>query len=653
MFYNLLRTSLNVISRSQSMRNHPVKVLSNYFVSTPTSAPFKVDKKLKPWNKRNEIDDTSFLLKNHDPDEFGTIGSAQVREIDELDEDDAREDEYLENPPNPMNKLGMRQYADMMKAHLKRNKLHEAIKVLEERMLKEDRVQPTNYIYNILIGGCARLGYDKKAFQLYSNMKQRQLKVTGATYTNLFNACANSPYPKQALIKAQELREKILEIGFILNTTNYHAMIKAFGRLGDIQTAFHLVDEMQTKKLPVRVETYNFLLQACVSDPELGFRHALIVWHKMHRRRMAVDYYSFNLMLRCVRDCGIGDVETTERLIQEIIELNKTNKKNKIEAPKKEIITIGETKIEEDNIVKVPVTVQTSEESTTGFNMPNLLAESPQLGNLLSISEIKRPEERLLLLGGLAGFLQEMDVHKVNPDIKTFTQLVDIIPSTLESEKKLLRAIKERGIKCDIDFFNILIKKRSLRSDYENARRVLTMIKTAKLKPDIVTYGVLALACESEADANTLLADMESKGIRINIEILGAMLRKAGHAKNFSYILHILNLIKENNLKLNPVLVRNVYNIKLMCSNMSKEGYAQENDRKFRDQLKKFKFELYDWMEHMGLKGLKFDEAMKKAKENPYKQFKEPTELKGYEPEKQVMRRKKKRNNEGFLKKIV
>jgi pentatricopeptide repeat domain-containing protein 1 len=54
-------------------------------------------------------------------------------------------------------------------------------------------------------------------------------------------------------------------------------LISAFGRCGDLSTAFALVDEMAEKKVTISDETFNFLMQACISDKEAGFRHALLV----------------------------------------------------------------------------------------------------------------------------------------------------------------------------------------------------------------------------------------------------------------------------------------------------------------------------------------------------------------------------------------
>lgn len=285
-----------------------------------SSVPFKVEPE-KP---------VKFIADN-DPDVFGSLSVSLPESA--RDDDDLEEEKYEMNPPSQSQKLGMRQYADMMKEHLKNGRIFEAIDVIETRMLEEDRVKPTNYIYNIAIDGCARVGYTKKAFSLFNRMKERGLQITGATYTSLFNACAMSPFKADALAKARDLREAIVEKNYVPNVTNYNAMIKAFGRLGDLTTAFKIVDEMQTAKVPVRLETINFLLQACASDHEVGFRHALLVWQKIHRRRMVPDLYSFNLLLRCTRDCGLGDVQETEEVLRRIVE-DSEKRKLAIEASK-------------------------------------------------------------------------------------------------------------------------------------------------------------------------------------------------------------------------------------------------------------------------------------------------------------------------------
>lgn len=42
---------------------------------------------------------------------------------------------------------------------------------------------------------------------------------------------------------------------------------------------------------------------------------------------------------------------------------------------------------------------------------------------------------RLILIGGCSGFLKNMKTNKVKPDIKTFTQLLEVIPPTITAER--------------------------------------------------------------------------------------------------------------------------------------------------------------------------------------------------------------------------
>lgn len=489
------------------------------------------------------------LVEFGNPDVFGDAKESKIKES----ESDIQEEEFLRNPQHykPQTryskKLRTKEYARLIKEHLNANCINDALAVLEIRMLREDRVKPENYIYNLLISGCAKAGYTRKAFNLYTKMRQRGLKVTGGTYTSLFNACANAPSPIDGLGKAKQLRVNMLEKNYEPNVKNYNAMIKAYGRCGDVQTAYSLADEMLERQLPVNVETFNFLLQACASDEQNGFRHALLTWHKMIKSGINPDYYSFHTILRCVRDCGIGDLESMKETVEQIAPGAMTTQDlpgNATASNSNELNATSECKLE----------------------LPNLLLPKPQLGNLVSLSEITRPHERFLLLRGLTGFLELMKQHKVTPNIQCFTTMLEVLPPTNAAEKQLLSFVRKIGLKADIDFFNILIKKRSMRFDYESASEVLTMIRTAGLRPDIVTYGVLALGCRTQEQARELLKQMQAAGIRINSVILGAMLRQGCAQKSFAYVNEIMQLSLEEHIKPNEVFLRHLHNFHRGCA---------------------------------------------------------------------------------------
>ncbi|KAM8711006.1 hypothetical protein ACLKA7_017609 [Drosophila subpalustris] len=559
-----------------------------------------------------------------DPDCFG--GSRT--ETATPNASDMEEEEFTSRPTRHTRKLRTKEYARLIKEHLNAQRINDAIAVLEVRMLREDRVKPESYIYNLLISGCAKAGYTRKAFSLYTKMRQRGLKVTGGTYTSLFNACANAPSHSDGLTKARQLRHNMLEKGHEPNVQNYNAMIKAYGRCGDLQTAYTLADELLERRLPLSVDTFNLLLQACASDERHGFRYALLTWHKMLRRQLSPDYYSFNAMLRCVRDCGFGQLEQLQQVLAEIT------------APEQAQLTAGD-----NSSNQLTISANSHE-----LELPNLLLPQAQLGSLVALAEVTRPHERFLLLGGLTGYLDLMKSHKITPDIKSFTAMLEVIAPTNAAEKQLLSFVRKIGLKADIDFFNVLIKKRSMRFDYASAREVLTMIRTTGLRPDIVTYGVLALGCRTQEEARELLQQMQAAGIRMNIAILGAMLRQGCAQKSFAYVNEIMQLSLEEDIRPNEAFLRHLHNFHRGCARAIDARHPSTKTPAFKKGHSKFcdKYRLY--YEEQGLAGLKLEDAVNKVKERPYAQYKEAT-VTGIEPTKheQVKRKQKVRK---YIKKI-
>lgn len=438
-----------------------------------------------------------------DPNQFGTLTISYVNPEDKLiDPGDVQEQQLIQNNPLPFQKLTIRQYADLIKQYLSHKRLREAIDVLEVRMLTVDRVKPENYIYNILIGACADVGYTKKAFKLFNDMKRRALKPTGDTYTCLFHACANSPWAADGLSHAKKLRALMIEKGIEPNLTNYNAMIKAFGRCGDVATAFQIVDEMISKKIKIRNHTFNHLLHACIADKESGLRHALVVWRKMLKMREKPNLFSFNLMLKCVKDCNLGSKSDIEELIgvlrehitigqshavplqiesSEIKSLGELENRNTAKAlisdstlcddnPSKSLTdNIIERDSTKDNVDIIVTKNVCKNELKVRRTVPNLLSKVVQMQEVLSLQEVHTVQDKFAVVGGQEDFLKEMQVYSVKPDIKTFTQMLPLIDNTLEAENTLLETMKSQGIRADIDFYNNLIKKRCIRTDYEGA----------------------------------------------------------------------------------------------------------------------------------------------------------------------------------------
>ncbi|XP_021208079.2 pentatricopeptide repeat-containing protein 1, mitochondrial [Bombyx mori] len=613
------------------------------------------------------------LVYLDDPDKFGTLSGFKIQDEKLVDAGDIKEEEYTQNKPLPGKKLTTRQYADLIKQYIKHKRLKEAIDVLEVRMLQEDKVKPENYIFNILIGACADVGYTKKAFRLFNEMKARGLKPTGDTYTCLFHACSKSPWASDGLKNAKHLREHMILKGIEPNLTNYNAMIKAFGCCGDLVTAFRIVDEMVTKKIKIRVHTFNHLLQACISDKNNGLRHALIVWRKMLNVREKPNIYSFNLMLKCVKDCNLGTKEDIEELVgavkgktlkgskndmletqnidsQELkllqdpksppekirkdhIDSQKSiNGSNKMNMQNSDAVETTDLMITEN---KAKITIQlvdnlknTSKEQR---NVPNLLSKEINMHHILALQEVHSLQDKFTVIGGQEDFLEEMSAYSVKPDIKTFTQMLPLLDNTTEAENKLLHTMHNMKIRADIDFYNMLIKKRCLRLDYDAAKAVKKIIKKEseirkRLYPDnkkkrlnlnIMSYGVLAMACKTKEDAEILLADMRQEQLKVNIEILGALLKHGIVNYRFDYVLYVLNIVKDEKVPVSDLFLKNLedFNEKCMKIIQQNENSHRKYSNSFETAYNKFSKIYTNWLREVNI-----HEALKQ--EHPWEQFK-------------------------------
>ncbi|XP_022129164.2 pentatricopeptide repeat-containing protein 1, mitochondrial [Pieris rapae] len=605
-----------------------------------------------------------------DPDTFGTISKITIVK-DEIieDEGDLQEENFQSSRPLKSQQLTIKQYSDIIKQYVKNKRIKEALDVLEVRMLKEDRVKPENYIYNILIGACAEVGYTKRAFKLYNDMKKRALKPTGDTYTCLFEACMNSPWKENGLKHARNLRNLMIEKGVEPNLTNYNVMIKAFGRCGDLPMAFKIVDEMISKKIKIRVHTFNHLLHACISDKESGLRHALIVWRKMLTLREKPNIYSFNLILKCVKECNLGCKEDIQELIN-IIQAtilqanNKFNKPLQIDSSKDsqdEIKLLSPSSVTIDNDIKLentydhsanqllPIPLNEEQDNTshtiensitlrfvtqkttskTNLGVPNLLSQTLQLEQVCGLQEVNTVQDKFAIVGGQDDFLEQMALYSVKPDIKIFTQMLEVIDNNIEAENKVLCTIKAMKLKPDIEFYNMLIKKRCLRLDYDNAFAVKEMIekeskrrmrlpnKKRRLKVNIMTYGILAMACKTKEDGEKLLNEMKEKQLKVNIQILGTLLRHGTANSKFGYVLYIMDIVKQENLKPNDIFMKHLELFNEKCEAIVKKYKQKQINSVFVVAYDGFSQSYSKWLTEVNI-----EDTLKI--EDPWKQFQEP-----------------------------
>ncbi|XP_008561193.1 pentatricopeptide repeat-containing protein 1, mitochondrial [Microplitis demolitor] len=542
-----------------------------------------------------------FVTEPKDPDVFGDLSGDRYDQV-ELDDEEKEVEEFdkQESKIPRRLKLSPGQYANLIKEHLTRGDLTEALKVLD--LIKSNRDKPTTFMYNLLIRGHAVQGDLKKAWNLYNSLKKRDLKPNGATYTSILNACSNCQYSAQALEILEKLREEFLVKNIVLNEAHYNAMVKAYGFHNRLLEAFQIVDEMIDKRIGVGEATYNSLLFACNSDKEAGLRHALIVWHMMQKRRIKPTLITYNLMLRAIRDTKMGDLKVNDKFDGYLegcqVTLKDDSTPDLLANPPMVSSFIIDSVVNGDvSDVKM---IGEGEKTRYKSAAASAVVETK---NVLDIPLNKVHEKnKLILFGGYTGFIERMERDNVVPDTKTMTLLMETVPNSEVIEKNIITLARKKKVHLDIDFFNMLIKKRNRRGAYKQAKLVIDEIQHSGLSPNIITWGVLALGCHRREEAQTLLDGMKMSGHRLNAVIAGALIANATINNNFLYILDIMNLMAKEKIKPSKELYSILDNFQQKISKivLKKVKSKHSDDPRYKTLYSKFNMRYARWQEEFG-----------------------------------------------------
>ncbi|XP_043771211.1 pentatricopeptide repeat-containing protein 1, mitochondrial isoform X2 [Cervus elaphus] len=517
-----------------------------------------------------------------------------------LKEQNIEDDEEGELEPKP--RRGPRNtpywYFFQCKRLIREGKLAEALDLFERQMLKEECLQPLECNYTVLIGGCGRAGYLKKAFRLYNDMKKRDLEPSDATYTALFNVCAESPWKDSALQSALKLKQQLQARNFQLNLKTYHALLKVAALCADLRMCLDVFKEIIQKGHAVTEETFSYLLMGCIQDKKTGFRYALQVWRQMLSLGLQPSQHGYNLLLGAARDCGLGDPAVASAvllrpreetaLLQPPAGGRKTRRRAQVgadrslsaklhvEALERQLFLEASQALEgppEPQEARAPGQAQsgmeTKAEPDHTVALTSVAPELPPWGleaNLLtpgaaplavvSFGTMSTPADRLALMGGLEGFLSKMAEHGLRPDIKTLTLLAEVVEPGSPAESSLLSVLDMHGVEADLTFFNTLMRKKSKRGDLEGAKALLPVLAKRGIVPNLQTFCNLAIGCRRPEDGLQLLSDMRESQMTPNAHIYSTLINAAVKKLDYAYLIDILKDMRRNRVPVNEVVIR-------------------------------------------------------------------------------------------------
>nr|XP_003707096.2 PREDICTED: pentatricopeptide repeat-containing protein 1, mitochondrial [Megachile rotundata] len=519
---------------------------------------------------------------------FGNISYDKYETV-EMDEDEKKEEIFAESAKIPKyERLNYQDCIRLIKSYMSQKNLELALGVLD--VMKENSVKPNLFVYRLLISAFAVQGDITQCFKLFKKLKDSGLKPSPHVYTSLIEACAKSKNKELALDRLQFLRTYCYQRKIHLNVMQYCALIKAYGHHKETKIAFEVADEARDNKCDLSSSMIASLFHAAIGDTKSGLKYALTLWHTMKKNKMKISIYHYNLILRAIQCTKFGNLKTSDVLLSGSydtrIQFKDVERSDLLDSPP--VISIScLTSLKESSNMPHPNT----NEIDIVHSVESL---SLYLDNVLETNQ-------LFLFGGAEKFLNRMKENGVQPDVKTLTLILDLLPSSLEAENKFLKYIKRNFLDVDIVFFNMLIKKRCMRNCYEDAKSTLREIQRYHLEPNVVTFGSLAIGCKNFRNGAELLEQMDNIGYVANNIILETLLLHACSKISFSYISYLMAYISNNQIKPSKAMLEMLDEFETRVLKRLNNQVERSSERNFvsKAAYNKFKIKYDIWKEKL------------------------------------------------------
>jgi pentatricopeptide repeat protein len=170
----------------------------------------------------------------------------------------------------------------------------EAWNLVHKELESEERQASINtVIYSTVLKGFAVTKNISKVFTVYEEMKSKGISCNTITYNTMLDACAKCC----AMSKASTLLEDMKEVSVEPDIITYSTIIKGYCLEGDVDRAFHVLEEMKRddKFTPDEI-MYNSILDGCAKEHRVD--DALKILEEMNAAGVGPSNYTLSILVK-------------------------------------------------------------------------------------------------------------------------------------------------------------------------------------------------------------------------------------------------------------------------------------------------------------------------------------------------------------------
>ncbi|WIA41856.1 hypothetical protein OEZ86_009182 [Tetradesmus obliquus] len=167
------------------------------------------------------------------------------------------------------------------------------------------------FTYTAMVSLCVDQQELSRAFELVSEMRQRNVERNVHTYTALMNVAIKCGQ----LQKALEVYGELLREGCSPNVVTYNTLIDVHGKTGQWAEALKVIDAMNANNTKPVTRTYNTLMIACNTSGQ--WQKALDVYSEMVRMGHAPNTTTYNALISA--HSKAGRLEKVMEVYQEML----------------------------------------------------------------------------------------------------------------------------------------------------------------------------------------------------------------------------------------------------------------------------------------------------------------------------------------------